>query len=311
LDPSGLDDFDWGALRVVDVSGTSVTLSIILVYKNGTATEDGALVDVATGMSNVTIFGTATPTNYFVLARGLEAPDPVWDTNDAPTLNKTLSQLVLGVSRGVNFLNFTTTYSYSGFSFSSSSGFAFDRESGVFIEIVSLLSGTGQYGSFQIEFAVRMVDNNIWLESSLPDFSLDANPATVNFDQGSLGTSTITITRTDGFSPTITLTATSSPATLNCSFSHRSLAAGSSDTSTLSCTGSPGTYTVTVTANGGYTSHEKPVTFVVASSTVPTPTQQASQQIPVLYVGTGIAGVIIVVLAALLLLRRKPEEPQE
>ncbi|HEY4822227.1 MAG TPA: hypothetical protein VIH83_00895, partial [Candidatus Bathyarchaeia archaeon] len=42
LDPVGLDDFDWGALRVVDVLGTSVTLSIILVYKNGTATEDGA-----------------------------------------------------------------------------------------------------------------------------------------------------------------------------------------------------------------------------------------------------------------------------
>ena len=274
LDPIGLGDFDWGALRVIDVSGTNVTLSIILVYKNGTATEDGALVNVDTGFSNITSFATGTPTNHFVLAGNLQVGNRVWNTDDAPTLNKTLTQPVLGAPREVNLLNFTTTYSYLELSLVSAMGIAFDRESGVFIEIVSSLSGTGPYGSFQIEFAVRMVDNNIWLDSSLPDFSLDANPATVNVDQGSLGTSTITITRTDSFFPTITLTATSSPNTLNCSFSHRSLAAGSSDTSTLSCTGSPGTYTVTVMANGGYTSHEKSVTFVVASPVRVSPLKQ-------------------------------------
>ena len=71
LDTTGLEDFDWGALRVVEVFGTTVTLSMIAVYKNGTATQEGVLVDVDTGMSNVTSFVTGTPTNYFVLAGDL------------------------------------------------------------------------------------------------------------------------------------------------------------------------------------------------------------------------------------------------
>ena len=105
LDTTGLEDFDWGALRVVQVSGTSVTLSQIAVYKNGTATQNGALVDVDTGTSNVTSFATGTLTNYFVLAGNLQAPDPVWNTNSAPTLNETVTRHVLGAPREVNLLN--------------------------------------------------------------------------------------------------------------------------------------------------------------------------------------------------------------
>ena len=310
LDTTGLEDLDWGALRVVAVDGTSVTLSQIAVYKNGTATQDGALVDVDTGMSNVTSFATGTPTNYFVLAGNLQAGDRVWNTNDAPTLNETVSRPVLGAQREVNLLNFTSSYDIFGSRFSYTAGIAFDAVSGVFVDIAVSLSGTGSFGNSQIKFAIVMVDNNIWLGSSLPDFSLDANPTTVSVNQGSPGTSTVTIVRTDGFSPTVALTATSSPDGLSCSLFPASLSASGSDTSTLSCSGSPGTYTVTVIGNGGYTSHEKSIIFNVAPSANPTPAQSASQQIPVLYIGAGIAAVVIIILSALLLLMRKPEETQ-
>src|SRR5438093_9833945 len=49
-----LNDTDYGLIRIVDVSGTTVTFQLFTQYKNGTTSSQGAQVDVASGYSNVT-----------------------------------------------------------------------------------------------------------------------------------------------------------------------------------------------------------------------------------------------------------------
>ncbi|TMI53599.1 hypothetical protein E6H13_02545 [Candidatus Bathyarchaeota archaeon] len=98
----------------------------------------------------------------------------------------------MGSSRSVNFLNYSSSFSYTGSSFSTSSGFAFDQVSGVLIEVSFSITTTGYAGDTQISFALGMVDNNIWGTAILPDFDLSANPTTVEIVGSATGTSTIT-----------------------------------------------------------------------------------------------------------------------
>ena len=244
--PTGFLDADYGVFQVAGVSGTSVALSQTIVYKSGGSSYQGLLVDVAAGTTNAS--GVAgSQGDLLLLAGGLVAPDPIWSAANAPMLNSTRSVTVLGSSREVNFLNYSLSFPIPT-SPSFKSGFAFDQASGLFIEISVAYTASGQNGG-QVDFAIGMVDNDIWLTS--PDFSLSVNPTTVNIALGASGTSTITVTRLYGFSTGVSLRATSPASGIACSLSS-SLATSGYDSSTLSCAGSSGSYTVIIKANGSY-----------------------------------------------------------
>ena len=68
------------------------------------------------------------PSDYFVLSGGLQTNDKIWNTNNAPTINATVNEMVLGVSRNVNILNYTKTTTNPYGSVSSSFGFAWDQK---------------------------------------------------------------------------------------------------------------------------------------------------------------------------------------
>ena len=305
---SSINDTAYAALEVIAVSGPTVTLRLITIYKNGTGSQEGAIVDVATGSSNVTSLAGGAPGDYFVLAGNLQVSDHIWDDPSAPTFNSTSTEMVLDSSRSVNFLNYSSSFSSYGSSFSTSSGFAFDQASGVLIEVSFSITTTGIAGDIQISFALGMVDNNIWGTANLPDFGLSADPTTLNIVGSETGTSTISLTRSPGFSATVKLTATPSSSSVTCSLSTDSLAMGGSDTSTLSCAGPSGTYTVMIEGNGGYSVHDTSVTVSRTSNTNPAPTttQPASSlPMPVVYGGIGVAAVVAA-LVAFLFLRRRP-----
>ena len=260
---------DHGTLQVVSVSGTSVTLRLLTAYLNGTTKSMGVAVDVYWGTSNITALG-GTPTDYFVLAGGLQAGDHVSYPSTSPTLNSTDSRMVLGASRMVNFLNYSSFIGYGAYGETTSTGFAFDKQTGVFIEAAFSISASSPppYGSYSFSFALGMVDNNIWVSHGSPDFTIGASPTSVNTDQGSTGTSTISITRMGGLTSTIQLTASPSSSVLTCSLSSTSLPVGD-DSSTLSCSGSPGTYTVIVTGDSGSGTHTVSVIFNLATGATP------------------------------------------
>jgi len=299
---TSLNDTTYAAVKVVGVSGPTVTLELISIFKNGTGSHEAAIVNVATGTSNVTVFSQGV-NNYFLLAGGLRAPDRIWNTSSARTLTSTSNEMVLGEMRTVNFLNFSVSGSQYGTTYSGPAGFAFDQSSGLLVDFNIKLTTTGT-STTMLDIAIRMVDNNVWHNAYLPDFDLSADPTSVNVAANIFGNSTITLHRLYGFTATVNLSTTTLVGGLSCSLSPSHLPMGGSDRSTLSCRGSPGTYTVRVEGNGGYSVHDASITVTV--SAIPLFAQLISiLSMPLVYGGIGVAAVVTA-LASFLFLRRKP-----
>ena len=309
---------DYGLLEVVSVYNTEVTLNLVSVYTNGTGTHQGALVELSTGYSNFTFspIQSQLPPNYFVLAKDLQAGYGLWNSANAPTLNKTVSMNVAGQTRMVNILNYTQTQTNQYVSTTASTVFEFDQQTGIFVNLLVSFSANSQYGgSNSFETAFGMVDNNIWSSpssTSYPDFGISTTPPTVSTIQTSHANSTITITRMRAFNATVVLTAASSSSSLTCTLSQTKLVKGGTDKSLLSCTGSPGSYTVTVTGNSGYTTHPATATINIQN----TPPAKAAPatildllQTPAGYGGIAAAGIIIALLALLFTRRKRAPQP--
>jgi hypothetical protein len=85
-----------------------------------------------------------------------------------------------------------------------------------------------------------------------PDFALSANPASMTMNRGASGTSTITITRTGGFTAGVSLTASGLPAGVTANFNPNPATGGSSLlTLSASSTATTGAATITVTGVNG------------------------------------------------------------
>ncbi len=116
------------------------------------------------------------------------------------------------------------------------------------------------------------VDANVLVTSwpgfvSAPDYSIGGTPVTVS-SLGQLGTSTVTVTMSNGFSGTVNLTCASGslPAGVSCSFSPNSLTASGTSTLTLSTSSStPTNSTVTVVGTSGATTHSTTINLSVAA----------------------------------------------
>ena len=104
-----------------------------------------------------------------------------------------------------------------------------------------------------------------------PDFSISASPTTLNFNTGSSGTSTITLTSSGGFNNAVSLNVTISPTGLSCSVIPTTVNFNGAltATATLVCTGSTvGSYTVIVTGTNGPLSHSTVVNVNVQDFTI-------------------------------------------
>src|SRR5438445_3269451 len=303
---------DYGLLQVASVYNTQVTLNLVTVYTNGTGTHQGVLVDVSTGSSNFTFspIQSQLPPNYFVLGKDLQAGYRLWNSANPATLNKTISENVAGQTRMVNVLNQTFTTINPYISTRASTEFHFDQQTGIFVKLLFSFSTSGPYGSSGIDSGFGMVDNNIWSSpssTSYPDFGISTTPPTVSTIQTSHANSTITITRMRAFNATVVLTAASSSSSLTCTLSQTRLVKGGTDKSILSCTGSPGSYTVTITGDSGYTTH--PATAKINIQTTPPAAASSTLldflQTPAGYGGIAAAGIIIALLAFLLTRRKR------
>jgi len=160
---------------------------------------------------------------------------------------------------------------------------------------------TGTYGS-QSQTAIVHVTVAA-LATGTPDVTLKPSAASLSFNSGTSGTTTIIVAPQNVFTGTITL-AVATPTGVSCVLSPTSIS--SSGTSTLTCNGSTaGDYTVTITATGGAGPHTTTVSVHVAAvlPAAPVPSTILGLSPAVLY---GIIGAIIifVVSGTVLVLRR-------
>jgi subtilase family serine protease len=135
---------------------------------------------------------------------------------------------------------------------------------------IGFSAGTG----YDLVTGLGSIDANVLVTSwpgfvSTGDFSIGGTPATVSAP-GQSGTSTITVSMTNGFTGTVTLSclAASLPVGASCSFSPQSsVTASGTVTLTISTNSNTpsGTSNVTVTGTSGATSHTTSVSLTVSS----------------------------------------------
>jgi hypothetical protein len=99
--------------------------------------------------------------------------------------------------------------------------------------------------------------------AATPDFSLAASPSSVSVAQGAIGSSTMTVTPSNGFTGTVTYSASGLPSGVTASFSGNTLTLTASSTAT---TGGP--TAVTITGMSGSLSHTTMVNLTVSAAAV-------------------------------------------
>jgi hypothetical protein len=118
--------------------------------------------------------------------------------------------------------------------------------------------------------------------AATPDFTIGASPSSVTVNQGSNGTSTITITSLNGFNSATTLSASGLPSGVTAAFSTNPVTppANGSATSTLtltaSATATTGAATVTIAGTSGSTTHTTTINLTVNTAAQPNFTIGAS-----------------------------------
>jgi hypothetical protein len=103
-----------------------------------------------------------------------------------------------------------------------------------------------------------------------PAFTLGASPSSLSLNQGSSGTSTVSLTNLYGFTGAVTLTATGLPSGVTAGFSPSSISGSATGTLTLTAapTAAAGNYTVTVTGTSGSLTATKSITLTVVSNPI-------------------------------------------
>lgn len=101
------------------------------------------------------------------------------------------------------------------------------------------------------------------------DFSLSANPSSLSVAQGATGTSTITVTPVNGFSGSVTLSASGLPSGVSAQFSPNPTSTTSTLTFTVSATAAKGAATVTVTGTSGDLTNTTNITLTVTAGSGP------------------------------------------
>jgi subtilase family serine protease len=139
--------------------------------------------------------------------------------------------------------------------------------------------GTGTGWDFATGIGTVNVTNlvNSWPGSSTPNFSLSPSPGSMTITQGGAGgTSTITINPTNGFSGSVTLSASGLPSGVTAAFGTNPTTSASSLTLTAASTATTGTATVTITGISGSLTQTTTVSLTVSAAVVPNFTLSAS-----------------------------------
>lgn len=127
---------------------------------------------------------------------------------------------------------------------------------------VATVTITGTSGSLSRTATVALTVSN----TTTPDFTVSAAPASLSVARGASGTSSIAVTRTGGFTGSVAFTVSGLPSGVTASFSPSSTTGNSATlTLTASTTATLGAATLTVTGTSGTTTRTSTVALTVTS----------------------------------------------
>jgi PKD repeat protein len=230
-------------------SGTSALSCTGIVAGNYLATFSG---------SNGTLTHSAIVT-YHIEDFALTASPASVTVNAGSSGNSTIS--ITGVNGFANIVSFTTNSTACTVSPTSVTG------SGS-----SVLSCTFTF-ALTVHVAITATSGSLshstTLTYAVQDFAVTASPTTVFTTAGAAGNSTMTIVPVNGFTGIVALTSSVSPPTgLTCTLNPPSITLGGGQNSTLSCAGTAGSYTVTLTATSDGLKHTSTLTYTVTDFTM-------------------------------------------
>src|SRR5947208_3479299 len=231
-------------------SGNIISALQTLTFNNGTIPRTILLSgNVANGSGNLA---------FWILSSGLTTGDPIYNA-PSPTINRTDTESFAGALRQVIHLNLVQAGG------TIQLNWAWDQATGVLLSFDSdyvLRNGTSNSVGYSIASITRI---SLWPTQTVGDFGVTANPTSLVIrktginDPFAIGVSTITLESINGFSGTVTLSAT--PTGFlgeNFSSTQVNLTVNSSAYASLILSGAnspPGTYFVTVTGTSGSISH--------------------------------------------------------
>jgi hypothetical protein len=147
---------DWSMIEVVGVSGKEVTLRITGAYKNGTAIPASQLTcNIESGMTG--------GFQRYIIAANLNQGDKILNLAVSDTINKTETRTILGTSRSVNILNFTSTMPTQTIKVT----YIYDKISGMQLgmDMETTITGAETYTN-----SYSIIDTNIFEVEPIPEF---------------------------------------------------------------------------------------------------------------------------------------------
>ncbi len=269
-----------GFASSVTLSATGVPSGVTAAFSPNPATSSSALTLTAsstatTGTATVTVTGTSG---------GLTHTTTVTLTvNSATTPNFGLSAspssvtIVQGGSAGTSTIAITPSNGFSGSVNLSATGMPSGvtaalspnpatssstltlTASGTATTGTATVTITGTSGSLTHTTTVSLTVNS----ATQPNYSLSASPSSVTITQGTSGTSTITINPTNGFSGSVSLSASGLPSGVTATFNPSSTTSTSTLTLTASSTATTGSATVTIAGTSGGLTHTTTIALTV------------------------------------------------
>jgi len=109
---------------------------------------------------------------------------------------------------------------------------------------------------------------DVW-NTTVPDFSLSASPASLTLTQGTMGTSTISVNPINGFNGTVNLSISGLPSGVTASFNPTSATSASTLTLTAGSAAATGTVTLTISGTSGTLTRTTTMTLTVNAPVVP------------------------------------------
>ena len=251
------------SIKIVPSSPSTSTLTV------------SASSSVPPGLYSIVVSGASGSTHTVTVWLFVARPMPDFIISSNPT-----SQTVTAGGSASYILTLTSLDSFSGTITLSLASSQSGLVSSINPAIISLTSSASATSNLTITttsstapaaYAIVVTANSSFLVHTTTlaivvngptDFALVINPVSLTILANGSGNATVSLNNYNGFSGTVTLSTSTSPSTgLNCKLSQPNITG--SQTSTLSCNGTTGSYSVTVTGRSGSLNHSATITLTV------------------------------------------------